>query len=66
MPTDVCGKDTLDGLSHTLRQVRERLKGAVIPVAESVPAKASFDRNVYHREYMRGYMRKRRAAKRGE
>lgn len=34
--------------------------------AEVLPKKIGYDRNAYHKQYMRGYMRKRRAAKKAD
>ncbi len=62
MPMDVHGKDTLDGVAHTLRQVRDRLKGLDGPAV----VKKGFDRNVYHKDYMKTYMRKWRARRKGD
>ena len=52
MPDEVHGKNTVDGLAHTLRGVRKAVGGD--------PGK--FDR----RAWMRAYMRKWRARRKGE
>ena len=76
LPSERCGRDTEAGLAVSARLERAKAGEArveaprdlagvasapVTPV--SPPAKAGgFDRNAYHKSYMREYMRRRRAA----
>jgi len=54
----VAGRDDLDR-EVVLEDLRVRVAALEARVGAAPP---KFDRNVQHREYMRGYMRRRRAA----
>jgi hypothetical protein len=64
MPSDVCGRNTLDGVAHSLKQMRAKLVAAPAPAAAE--KKPRFDRAAWQREYMKTYVPKWRAARKAE